>query len=72
VFKEVYNEAALYFDPNSASDLTNKINLVINGSDLRKDLINKGLEQAGKYSWRKLAIETLGLYKKVITEGVDK
>jgi len=63
VFREVYADAALYFNPKSPRDLANKINELLNKPDLRESLIKKGHIQAGKYSWKSLALETLNIYK---------
>ena len=65
VFKEVYGEAALYFDPEKPKDIAEKIELIMKNSELKTDLIKKGLEQVKKYSWRKLAKETLKVYKEL-------
>ena len=61
---EVYGDAALFFDPESVDDLVNKLELVIGDRNLREKLINKGLLQVKKYSWKKMAKETLAVYKK--------
>ena len=65
VFKEVYGEAALYFNPEKPKDIAEKIELIMKNSELRMGLIKKGLEQVKKYSWRKLAKETLKVYKEL-------
>ena len=65
VLKEIYVDAAIYFDPESPADLAEKIELVMNNRKLKTDLIKKGHEQIKKYSWEKMARETLDLYKKV-------
>jgi len=61
---EVYGDAALFFDPESVDDLVNKLELMIGDRNLREKLINKGLLQVKKYSWKKMAKETLAVYKK--------
>jgi len=55
VLREVYNDAALYFDPKSSSDLAEKINKVIDNQSLKTELVKKGLKQVDKYSWEKTA-----------------
>ena len=60
---EVYGEAALYFDPNSAKDIAKKINWVLNDKKLASDLKVKGFRQVKKYSWKKTAEETLKIYR---------
>lgn len=63
--KEVYGEAALYFDPHDQNDIAEKIAKTVRDSTLRQRLINSGYKQAAKYSWRRLAEQTLGVYESV-------
>lgn len=63
---EVYGDAAVYFDPLNVDDMSDKINSVINSSELKKDLVAKGKTQASKYSWQRMAEQTLAVYKKVL------
>ncbi len=60
---EVYGEAAEYFDPNSANDMTRAINKVIESPDLRKNLVENGKKQLAKYSWEKMSQEILDIIK---------
>jgi glycosyltransferase involved in cell wall biosynthesis len=60
---EVYEDAAIYFDPNSPQDIADKISIVLNDPKLRQDLIAKGHAQATKYSWRRMAEQTLEVYQ---------
>ena len=64
---EVGGDACLYFDPTNMSDMTNKINKIINDENLRKDLIKKGLQRYKKFSWKKLAEQTLEVYENSIS-----
>ncbi len=66
VFKEVYGEGALYFDPRSPEDLANKISLVLRNKNLRENLIKKALKRVKKYSWDKTASETLRVYNSLV------
>jgi len=63
VLKEVYGQAAAYFDPKNPQDIARKIKSVLGSSKVRSDLITKGNEQVKKYSWLKMAKETLEVYK---------
>lgn len=63
---EVYGQAALFFDPNSVSDLVDKLEKLIGDVDLRSKLSADGLKQARKYSWDKMARETISVYKKAL------
>jgi glycosyltransferase involved in cell wall biosynthesis len=56
---EVAGDAALYFENNNAADLAQKIEQILKNTELKKDLIQKGLIQLQKFSWEKCAKETL-------------
>lgn len=59
---EVYGDAAHYFDPLSIESMADAINEVLTDKKLRQDLIAKGSVQAAKYSWRRMAEQTLQVY----------
>lgn len=63
---EVYGDAALYFDPKNVDDMANKISSVLTDKKLRDELITKGHKQAAKYSWQKMAQQTLDVYNEVL------
>lgn len=63
---EIYDNAAHYFDPTDASDMAAKINQVLGNEELRKNLIEKGHRQVKKYSWRRMAEQTLEVYNKAL------
>jgi glycosyltransferase involved in cell wall biosynthesis len=65
---EVYGGAAHYFDPTDVNDMAAKIDEVLSDQELRKKLIEKGKIQVKKYSWARMAKETLEVYKKVLNE----
>lgn len=60
--KEVGGDAANYFDPKSEEMMVLKISEVLNDQKMREDLIKKGLERVKKFSWEKLARQTLEGY----------
>ncbi|HTE57640.1 MAG TPA: glycosyltransferase family 1 protein [Verrucomicrobiae bacterium] len=63
---EVYGEAALYFDPENIEDIAAKVGQVIDDKKLRKELTTKGQAQLKKYSWERMAEQTLALYNSVL------
>ncbi|HSX15580.1 MAG TPA: glycosyltransferase family 1 protein [Candidatus Saccharimonadales bacterium] len=63
---EVHGDAAQYFDPLDVVDMAVKIGEVIDNPELRKDLIAKGKKQAAKYSWERMAKQTLAVYESVL------
>src|SRR3989344_5502456 len=67
--EEVYGEAALYFDPQNPYDIADKIKQVFAYPKLRSKLITAGADQVKKYSWRKMAQETMKVYQEVTSKG---
>jgi len=63
---EIYGEAALYFNPNSVEDLIEKLEILIKDPDLRRSLSESGYLQVRKYSWAKMAKETIAVYKQFL------
>jgi glycosyltransferase involved in cell wall biosynthesis len=63
VFKEVYGDAATYFDPKKPKEIAEKIEFIIHNSEFRIQQTKKGFGQVRKYSWKSLALETLNIYK---------
>ncbi|MBX4188648.1 glycosyltransferase family 4 protein [Candidatus Saccharibacteria bacterium] len=61
---EINGDAAYYFDPTNTFDMTSKISNVLSSAGLRAELIKKGYERAAKFSWKKMAQQTLVIYKK--------
>jgi glycosyltransferase involved in cell wall biosynthesis len=52
---EVCGDAVLYFDPGDQSLLTASMQLLITDTTLHNELKKQGLEQAKKFSWKKMA-----------------
>ncbi|MFA5004384.1 MAG: glycosyltransferase family 1 protein [Candidatus Saccharimonadales bacterium] len=65
---EIYGDAAHYFDPLDVNDIATKIDEVLSDNSLRQDLITKGKAQAAKYSWQRMAEQTLAVYQKILGE----
>lgn len=63
---EVCGDAAAYFDPASPADMAKTIAMLLSDSKLRADLIKKGYTQASKFSWERMATQTLEVYKMVL------
>jgi glycosyltransferase involved in cell wall biosynthesis len=63
---EVYGDAALYFNPNDVNDLVSCLESFIKDQGLRESMATKGYLQARKYSWKKMAGETLAVYKNLL------
>ena len=63
---EVYGDAAHYFDPYDEVDIARAMNDVLVNTALRKKLIRKGEAQVRKYSWERMARQTLEGYEKAL------
>lgn len=63
---EVCGGAALYFDPENTADLVQKIKALIENPSLRGELVNQGRENLSRFSWAKLAEETLAGYREIL------
>jgi glycosyltransferase involved in cell wall biosynthesis len=66
---EIYGDAVHYFDPHKVSDIAAKVNEVLTNPRLRASLINNGRAQAAKYSWRRMAAQTLKIYEHTLNKN---
>jgi len=62
VFREIYKDAVLYFNPFSVDDLVKKIKKIIESKKLKKELRLRGKKLVGQYSWEKMAKKTIEIY----------
>lgn len=63
---EIYEDAAVYFNPSDPKDIAQKVKQILKDKTLRHNLISKGYAQAHKFSWRKMAEKMLKLYQTII------
>ncbi len=63
VYKEIYKEAAVYFDPLDVDNLHVTILRALDEKESFKKQLENGLALAGTYSWEKMAKETLHVYE---------
>ena len=63
---EILGDAAIYFNPLNVDDMIEKIKKALIDRELRETLIKRGFERVKKYSWSKMARETLEIYKQSI------
>lgn len=64
---EITGDAAILVNPNSIPQIASGIKKAITLSETnRNKLIEKGMLQAKKFSWKKTALETIAIYKKII------
>jgi len=67
--KEIYADAAIYFDPNDYLSIAEAITKVLNNKQLRATLIKKGLARVKQFSWLRMANETLDVYNSVLNRS---
>lgn len=65
---EVYKDGALYFDPLSVEDIAEKIKLLLDNPGKRQQLIENGYRVAKMYSWKRMAEQTLAVFKQVLDD----
>jgi glycosyltransferase involved in cell wall biosynthesis len=67
IFKEIYGEAAVFFDPHSPESLSKGITtLRAFTSKSRQEIIKKGQHQVKKYDWQDMALKTYNVYLSVL------
>jgi len=66
VMPEIYGDAPLYCDPNDSKDMANKIMAMLGSASLRKKHVEAGYKNLRRFSWEKLAKETLAVYKSLL------
>lgn len=65
---EVYGDAAHYFDPTSVKAMADAISEVLTDKKLRAGLVKKGQSQAARYSWQRMAEQTLAVYNQALKD----
>ena len=63
---EVAGDAALYFDPASAEELAEKIEKLLNSTELQESLRAQGLERAKLFTWEESTRKHLELYQRLL------
>lgn len=66
VFNEIYGESALYFDPRNIESMASAMQKVLTMNKPERDKKIKSAQKfVKKYSWAKMARETLSIYKSI-------
>ncbi len=60
---EVYGEGAYYFDPLDPQDIADKVGHILDDPKLRTHYVAAGKKQAAKYSWERMAKQTLAVFE---------
>jgi glycosyltransferase involved in cell wall biosynthesis len=62
---EIAGDAAFVIDPFKPEEITAAMVQVTSDEMLRNDLVNKGIPQAAKFSWRSMAEHVLSIYQEI-------
>ncbi|MBU1012719.1 MAG: glycosyltransferase family 4 protein [Bacteroidetes bacterium] len=62
---EISGGNAYIVDPTKPEEITKGIHKILSDKNYRDDIVQRGLKQAEKFSWRTMAEEVLELYKEV-------
>lgn len=63
---EVGGDAAAYFDPSNIENIKEEIQKTLYSNSLILNLKNKGKKRLNFFSWKKCALETMNVYKKLL------
>tara|TARA_A100001011_G_scaffold300224_1_gene313507 strand:- start:14675 stop:15766 length:1092 start_codon:yes stop_codon:yes gene_type:complete len=66
IFREIFNDACLYFNPNSIDDISLKIEKILNDKTMTDELVNSGIKRKNFFTWRQCAEKTIKIYEKVL------
>jgi glycosyltransferase involved in cell wall biosynthesis len=70
--EEVVGNAGLLFDPASEEVIASAMAHLLRDEGLRRDLGEKGLARAKRFSWDKTAEQTRALLRRLVGFGEDK
>jgi len=62
---EVQKDAAEYFNPEDVNDIATVIQKLLNSPKRRQELIARGKKVAGSYSWKRMAEQTLAIFREL-------
>ena len=63
---EVVGDAGLLVDPDSPEELSAALARILDDSELRASLRQRGLARSGEFSWAKAAHQTMAVYEQVL------
>lgn len=68
VLREVGGDAVLYFDPRSTRSIADALRVVATDPERMAQLSSAGLAQAASFSWRRVAEETLAVFRLALAD----
>lgn len=67
VFNEIYDDAAIYFNPLDFQDIAAKLYLLVKDNQFHAQLQQKSVKRAENFSWKKTVEQTLKVYKEILS-----
>lgn len=64
--EEIAGDAALFANPYSSRDIASKLSDILERPKIKNTLVTKGYKNIQRFSWKKCALETLDVYKRVL------
>jgi glycosyltransferase involved in cell wall biosynthesis len=64
--KELFEGHGLAANPDQPEDIANQMKRILLDPDFKREMEERSLEKSFEFSWRKTAMETIGLYEKTI------
>lgn len=71
VLREVAGNGAVFFAPNDAGALAERIKAIFGDVELQQRLAQASIDNAARFSWRKAAAETEEIFDRVRTSSVE-
>ncbi|MBN1242909.1 MAG: glycosyltransferase family 4 protein [Spirochaetales bacterium] len=68
-FREVADDAALYFEPKSGGSLRQSVRSLLDDAKLAAEMVGKGRERARKFCWSSTVEGTMRVYDKAVGDG---
>ncbi len=69
VFNEIYDDGAIYFDPENPTDIADKLALIVRDGAFRAQLGERARARAARYSWGAAAEQTVAAYRRALSRG---
>jgi len=66
---EVAGDAALLIDPQRPEELSHALDRVLTDSELREQMVVRGLKRARKFTWQETAARTLEVFARVVRDS---
>lgn len=66
VFNEVYDNAAIFFDPLNIDDIADKINLLLRDIQFHQEMQKRSATRVAMFDWHTTALQTREIYQQAI------